>query len=174
MKDVRLDVMDKYYLIMKIEEIILELIDKKRGPSNDNKIDTQVDMFKKLLSIIETTEVSSKKHRFIFDVDDIGEVDDGSHSFNELYYHRMMLFACLCNTYKDIAWKSWYHHDRTMFDDYFIVGINTPEGQYTYHYHKDYWDMFNVKERVLAPEYDGHQPSDITRLLSIMKKEEDE
>ena len=174
MKDISLDVFDKYYLIMKIENIIMDLYDKKRGPSNDDKMEIQIDMFKKLLNIVKAQEISPKKHQFVFTVDDIGEVSDGSHTFNELYYHRMMLFACLCNTYKNLAWKSWYHHDRTMYDDYFIVGIDTPEGQYTYHYHKDYWDMFDVKQLALAPEYDGHQPSDIGRLMSIIKKEEDE
>ena len=59
-------------------------------------------------------------------------------------------------------------HDGTMFDeDSFIVGIETQEGQYTYHYHLKYWDMYDVKELEYAPEYDGHTPSDITRLLNI-------
>lgn len=52
--------------------------------------------------------------------------------------------------------------------DWFICGIQTPEGQYTYHYNIKFWDMFDVKEYKFAPEYDGHKPSDITRLLSIL------
>jgi hypothetical protein len=103
------------------------------------------------------------------EVADIGEVSDGYHTFNELYHHRMMLFAVICNTYKSQAWKSWKHHDGTMYDNYFIVGVTTPEGDYTYHYHKDHWDMFNVKELGKAPEWDGHKPEDITRLLSLLK-----
>lgn len=99
----------------------------------------------------------------------IGKISDGSHTFDELYYHRMMLFAVICNTYKDKAWKSWKHEDGTMFDDYFIVGITTPKGDYSYHYHKDYWNMFDVKELENAPKWDGHKPSDIDRLLSILK-----
>lgn len=98
-----------------------------------------------------------------------GSVSDGYHTFDELYYHRMVLFSVICNTYKESAWKSWKHHDDTMYDDYFIVGLQTPEGQYTYHYHKDEWDMFKVKELEKAPEYDGHKPSDITRLISLLK-----
>lgn len=98
-----------------------------------------------------------------------GEVDDGDHTFNELYYHRMVLFSIICNQNKDIAWKSWKHEDGTMYEDYFIVGIETPEGQYSYHYHKDYWDEFKVKELSNAPKYDGHKPSDITRLKSIIR-----
>lgn len=29
-----------------------------------------------------------------------GLINDGSHSFNELYYHRMILFAVVCNKNK--------------------------------------------------------------------------
>lgn len=99
----------------------------------------------------------------------IGEVSDGYHTFDELYYHRMILFSVICNTYKDKAWKSWKHSDGTMFDDYFIVGITTDEGNYTYHYHKDFWDMFKVRNLDFAPKWDGHEPKDITRLLSLVK-----
>ncbi|WP_211313780.1 hypothetical protein [Jeotgalicoccus halotolerans] len=95
-------------------------------------------------------------------------VSDGYHTFDELYYHRMILFSLLCKTNRDKAWKSWLHDDGTMFDDSFIVGIETSEGQYTYHYGKEYWDEFNVKELEKAPEYDGHKPEDITRLLSLI------
>lgn len=98
-----------------------------------------------------------------------GQTSDGYHTFDELYYHRMMLFSVICNTYKDKAWKSWKHDDGTMYDNYFIVGITTEQGDYTYHYHKDYWDNFNVKELDLAPVWDGHKPEDITRLTSLVK-----
>lgn len=94
---------------------------------------------------------------------------DGYHTFDELYYHRMMLFAVVCNTYSDSAWKSKLHHDDTMYDNYFIVGVETPEGQYTYHYHINQWDMFDVTVLDRAPEWDGHKPEDITRLLSLLK-----
>jgi hypothetical protein len=98
---------------------------------------------------------------------DKGEVSDGYHTFNELYYHRMVLFAALCESHHQNAWKSWKHHDGTMYDNYFIVGIETPKGQFTYHYHKDHWDMFSIEELESAPEWDGHQPSDVTRLLTL-------
>ncbi|UUV46279.1 hypothetical protein [Bacillus phage vB_BanS-Thrax2] len=98
----------------------------------------------------------------------VGELSDGYHTYNELYYHRMMLFKVICHVFKDKAWKSWKHSDGTMFDGSFIVGVNTPEGQYTYHYKEDSFDEFDVKELDFAPEYDGHQPKDITRLLSLL------
>ena len=98
-----------------------------------------------------------------------GEFSDGYHTFNELYYHRMIMFAVICNSNKELAWKSWKHHDDTMYDDYFIVGIDTPDGQYSYHYHKDFWNTFNVRELDYAPKWDGHKPEDIPRLLSLVK-----
>ena len=95
-------------------------------------------------------------------------ISDGWHTFEELYYHRMILFSIILNQNKEISWKSRQHHDGTMFDeDSFICGIETPEGQYTYHYNLEFWDYFKVKELEFAPEYDGHKPSDITRLLSL-------
>ena len=97
-----------------------------------------------------------------------GGTSDGYHTFDELYEHRMYLFAVICNQNPKKAWKSYKHHDGTMYDDYFIVGVTTAEGDYSYHYHKDHWDQFNVKEVDFVPEWDGHKPSDITRLLSLV------
>lgn len=100
-------------------------------------------------------------------------VSDGYHTFRELYYHRMVLFSIILNQNKDKAWKAKKHHDGTMFgDDSFICGIETPEGQYTYHYHLSDWGKFNVKELEFAPEYDGHKPCDITRLYSLLKDQQ--
>jgi len=98
-------------------------------------------------------------------------ISDTYHTFGELYHHRAVLFSVICNQNKDVAWKSWLHHDGTMFDGMFIVGVNTPKGQYSYHYNPEYWDMFDVKELDIAPIYDGHLPEDIDRLISLTKGE---
>ena len=103
--------------------------------------------------------------------DDMGEVSDGYHTFNELYHHRAILFSVICNNYPHLAWKSLKHHDpnQPMYDNMFIVGIDTPEGQATYHYDiTPYWDMFKVTELEKAPEWDGHTPDDaIKRIASL-------
>lgn len=101
-------------------------------------------------------------------LNNIKDVSDGYHTFDELYYHRMVLFSVICNKFKEVAWKSKLHHDNTMFDGCFIVGIDTPKGQYTYHYKLKFWDYFNVKELEKSPEYDGHKPLDVERLLSLI------
>ena len=89
----------------------------------------------------------------------IGNLSDGYHTFNELYHHRAILFSVICNSMPDKAWKSKLHDTGDMFDGMFIVGIETPEGQATYHYDiEPYWDMFKVKELEKAPKWDGHTP----------------
>lgn len=96
------------------------------------------------------------------------DISDGYHTFGDLYHHRAILFASLLSAHKDLAWKSWKHHDGTMFDGMFIVGIQTPDGQYSYHYNPEYWDVFkDIEVLDFAPEYDGHKPEDIGRLLSL-------
>ena len=95
-------------------------------------------------------------------------LSDGYHTFKELYHHRAVLFALLCNQNQNIAWKSLLHSDLSdkMFDGMFIVGINTPEGQVTYHYDIDpYWEMFHVPELKRAPKWDGHTATDAVNRL---------
>lgn len=38
----------------------------------------------------------------IFNLPERGNLSDGHHSFNELYYHRMILFSIICNQNKTI------------------------------------------------------------------------
>lgn len=90
-----------------------------------------------------------------------GDLSDGYHTFNELYHHRAVLFSMICNLNKDKAWKSLKHFDGSMYDGMFIVGIESPYGQITYHYDiKPYWEMFNIGEVENAPEWDGSTPQD--------------
>ena len=100
----------------------------------------------------------------------IGDVSDGYHTFNELYHHRAVLFSVICSVFKDRAWKSKKHDTGDMFDGMFIVGIETLQGQATYHYDTDpYWSMFDVKELPNAPKWDGHTPDDaINRISSLV------
>lgn len=103
-------------------------------------------------------------------VDDIQWVSDGYHTFDSLYHQRAVLFATIVKQNKDKAWKSKRHSDGEIcFGDpkWFIVGVNTPKGQYTYHYHMEYWGLFDCKELEKAPEWDGHTDKDVERLLSL-------
>ena len=103
-------------------------------------------------------------------VDDIGNLSDGFHTFNGLYEQRMILFAALVNAYKDKSWKSYRHEDGEYCfgGGWFIVGIDTPEGSYTYHYENRYWNMFDCVDLPRAKHWDGHTEADAeTRLMSL-------
>lgn len=100
---------------------------------------------------------------------DIGEFSDGYHTFNSLYHQRLVLFAALVNTFPTLAWKSRKHFDGEVpfGGGWFIVGIETPKGQYTYHYEEKDWDLFQCKEIPTAPQWDGHTDADVERLLTL-------
>lgn len=119
-----------------------------------------INHFIKNLPIVDVVEIPKSG---------IGDLSDGYHTFNELYHHRAVLFSVICNLMPDKAWKSKLHDTGDMFDGMFIVGVETPEGQATYHYDiEPYWDMFKVKELEKAPKWDGHTPSDaINRIENL-------
>ena len=99
-----------------------------------------------------------------------GELSDGYHTFNDLYCQRMFLFAIIVNQNKELAWKSLKHEDGELCfgGDWFIVGIDTPRGSYTYHYETNYWSLFDCQELEVAKHWDGHTSKDVGRLLSII------
>lgn len=99
----------------------------------------------------------------------IGDLSDGYHTFNGLYYQRMILFAALVKLNHGRAWKSHLHEngEKPFGGGWFIVGIDTPEGSYTYHYEDKDWDLFECKELPRGKHWDGHTEEDVTRLLSL-------
>ena len=95
---------------------------------------------------------------------DVGNVSDGYHTFNELYAHRCTLFAALAMCHKHIAWKSLLHSDGTMFDDWFIAGMDLPTGTITYHLPvEQFWEKLDIPEVEKAPEWDGHTSDDVIK-----------
>ena len=103
----------------------------------------------------------------------IEDISDGYHTFRDLYYQRMVLFATIVKQNKNLAWKSLRHEDGELCfgGDWFIVGIDTPEGSYTYHYETNFWSMFDCQELERGKHWDGHTDKDVTRLLSLNTKE---
>lgn len=98
-----------------------------------------------------------------------GETSDGYHTFNELYHHRAVLFSVIVRMFKDRAWKSKLHADGTMYDGMFIVGIDTPNGQATYHYDIDpYWKMFDCPVLDHAPKWDGHSATQAIERIATL------
>lgn len=117
--------------------------------------------------------VTDRINEQILAVRDTSNISDGSHTFGELYHHRAILSATIFNANRDVAWKSKRHDDGDMIKGFFIVGIDTPEGQFTYHYPLEYWGYFKVKKMNYAPVWDGHSSDDVERLLSLVDSKSD-
>lgn len=99
-------------------------------------------------------------------------IEDAYHTMDELYDHRTILFAIVCNNAclidcDNCGWKSKKHSDGTSEEGWFIAGINTPEGQITYHQKIEFWDLFKVPELEKAPEFDGHTSEDVLERLKL-------
>ena len=91
--------------------------------------------------------------------EDMGEVSDGYHTFNELYYYRMLYNAAFFNLLpKGWVHKSKRHHtgEECFGGGWFIVMANLPTGQVSNHYELKDWDLFKVPEKEFADEWDGH------------------
>jgi hypothetical protein len=97
-------------------------------------------------------------------------ISDGFHTFGELYDQRRALTAALVKSNPEISWRSLEHHpdDKPMFEGYFIVGMDLPTGQISYHYNLSHWDDFHgIVIFKHAPKYDGHTPElTVERLLA--------
>lgn len=104
-----------------------------------------------------------------YKLEDIGDFSDGYHTFNDLYTQRAVLFATIVNQNLDKAWKSRKHEDGEpcFGGGWFIVGIDTPVGSYTYHYENKYWDVYKCVELPVAKHWDGHTDKDVWRLLTL-------
>jgi hypothetical protein len=106
------------------------------------------------------------------------DAQDGYHTFEELYDHRFALFIALCKTLaKQIErdglsavpnpWKSLKHSDGSMYEGWFVMGINYNKGtQISYHLPNCYWEELAMIETLeKAPEFDGHTPADVVERL---------
>lgn len=99
---------------------------------------------------------------------DVEKISDGYHTFADLYEQRLILSAALAKN-NPHAWKSKRHEDGSVpfGGGWFIVGFDTDEGCYTYHYELKDWDLFQCKELDKGKPWDGHTSKDVRRLLSI-------
>lgn len=159
-----------------IKEIIFKNLEKMFDGVDDDGIypttnflnDTTDEMLAYLQS--QLTKSNNKIEKMEKDLKS-GDLSDGYHTFNDLYYQRCILFATIVNQNKDISWKSKRHEDgQKCFnsDNWFIVGIDTPKGSYTYHYEAKYWDLFDCIELENGKHWDGHTERDVDRLLSTL------
>ena len=100
--------------------------------------------------------------------EDMGEISDGYHTFNELYYYRMLYNAAFFNLLpKGWVHKSKRHHtgEECFGGGWFIVMANLPTGQVSNHYELKDWDLFKVPEKEFADEWDGHTPQEVAERI---------
>lgn len=108
----------------------------------------------------------------------IGDFSDGSHSFNDLYRHRNILFITLCKQLKEkgkYVWRSKLHSDGTFYENWFLLGIGDEKGeQATYHLPFHMWKMTEFADtREKGVEWDGHTADDVLDRLTRFYLEED-
>jgi hypothetical protein len=123
---------------------------------------------------VVTPTFSQYREHFNFE-EDKSLVSDGFHTFKELYQHRLILSALAFKKAKEKGyriWKSYKHYGESedcYGGDYFIVGVDLPEGQFSYHYEKGNEHLFNYAEHLEeSPKWDGHTSKDVTRLLILL------
>ena len=129
----------------------------------DCKSHSYYEIFARLADLIEPQEIDEN-------------TSDGYHTFGQLYYQRMMLFAVLVKEHKAHSWKTRRHEDgKPCFGGgWFLVTIDTPDGPYGYHYEDTYWDLFDCKELPKAKHWDGYDENDVWRLTSLASADSQE
>lgn len=138
------------------KEAVLALV--KPDTSDDEKAAITIATAKKLIrSIIQRAPAAN-----------VEKMSDGYHTFADLYEQRLILSAALAKN-NPYAWKSKRHEDGSVpfGGGWFIMGFDTDEGCYTYHYELKDWDLFQCKELDKGKPWDGHTSKDVRRLLSI-------
>lgn len=114
------------------------------------------------------------------------EINDGYHTFKELYDFRRVYNAALFNEWSNIltgfdennvgtplydVHKSLRHYDGELCfgGGWFVVVAMLPTGQITNHYKVEHWDEFKIPEVYKAKyEFDGHTSEMVlTRLKNL-------
>ena len=104
--------------------------------------------------------------------DENGHVSDGYHTFNELYEYRLLYNAAFFNELAkqglyDVHKSKRHSNGEIPFGDpnWFIVVAELPTGQISNHYEMKDWFLFQIPEKELSNEWDGHTPADVAERL---------
>lgn len=144
-----------------------------------NEIRESIDKIRKIgMSLQESNKISISNIQKDIDnlpSEDIGNISDGYHTFNELYEFRKAYNVALFNEWalsnKYSVHKSWKHNDgeKCFGGGWFIVVALLPNGQISNHYESKDWDLFKIpiEEKALF-EFDGHTSQDVVDRLVNM------
>lgn len=99
-------------------------------------------------------------------------ISDGWHTFEELYNVRHALFIIVALYFKESAFKTLKNNDGTVYNDYFLLYVNTVEGQVSFHLPQKYWEYCSFATTTDKNDtYDGHTTIDVyLRLLKIAER----
>ena len=107
----------------------------------------------------------------IIPASELKNMSDGYHTFDELYQHRCVLFACLMKSHPDLSWKSKKHSDGSEWEGWFIAGMRLPTGDVTYHLPADMWELLGgIDTLELGVAWDGHTSADVVARLTEFAK----
>jgi hypothetical protein len=107
----------------------------------------------------------------IIPLENVGEVSDGYHTFNELYDHRCILWVHVLLDNKNKAFRTKKHVDGSEWEGWFVAGLEFHDKQMTYHLPNKYWDLLDGIETMPRMVYfDGHTSQDVhSRLVEWAK-----
>jgi hypothetical protein len=145
----------------RIRKGIIEIINMVSGPDCDVYLSEE--KRDKYLSWLEKQKEPSDK----------GEISDGYHTFNELYNYRMLYNALWLNDMDEYLLKEYNVHKSKRHSNgeecfgggWFIVMATLPTGQISNHYEMKYWDLFQIPEKEVADEWDGHTPQEAAKRM---------
>ena len=109
--------------------------------------------------------------KITIDVEKVGSISDGYHTFDELYEYRLLYNAAFFNELASNnlgnVHKSKKHSDGSdcFGGGWFIVIAQLPTGQISNHYETKDWDLFKCEERERGEVWDGHTPKDVANRL---------
>lgn len=112
--------------------------------------------------------VLNKNNKLAQNSDDIS---DGYHTFGELYEQRTALLPVMVSMIPEFCAKSKFHHDGSMYDGMFIVGIKFPNiAPITYHLENRHWDKIHCQELEKFWEWDQSTPTDCLKRLEQLNQ----
>lgn len=131
---------------------------------------------------VEVVEDFASDSKYVICKSDLKlDINDGYHTFEELYEHRFQLFIALCRATKALdnslgmdqsVWRSKKHSDGELAfgGTWFVMGINFEPGkQITYHLPIEKWEDTNfAPELDQAPEWDKHTSLDVLERLKAI------
>jgi hypothetical protein len=104
----------------------------------------------------------------ISSAEEVGQISDGYHTFDELYEHRCTLFAALMQQLSHLSWFSFKHHDGEEWEGWFICGISLPTGDVSYHLPSEMLEVVactGAEQLEFGKEWDGHTSDDVIKRI---------